>query len=98
MPVYYGNSKMTEKKRLYQIQYRAAKLVTGTLNYTSGIKNNIELGWETLQTRFDCLGLGLFHKIHLGLTLTFLSKCLCLRLRNRSITLVFIYTINNFRI
>ena len=68
MPVYYGNLKLTEKKRLDQIQYRAAKLVTGALHYTSGLKLNIELGWETLQTRFDCLGLGLFHKIHLGQT------------------------------
>ena len=68
MPVYFGNLKMTEKKRLDQIQYRAAKLVTGSLLYTSQLKLNIELGWETLQTRFDCLGLGLFHKIHLGHT------------------------------
>ena len=68
MPIYYGNLKLTEKKRLDQIQYRAAKLVTGALHYTSGLKLNIELGWETLQTRFDCLGLGLFHKIHLGYT------------------------------
>ena len=42
--------------------------MTGALHYTSGLKLNIELGWETLQTRFDCLGLGLFHKIHLGHT------------------------------
>ena len=68
MPVYYGNLKLTEKKRLDQIQYRAAKLVTGALHYTNGLKLNIELGWETLQTRFNCLGLGLFHKIHLGHT------------------------------
>ena len=65
MPVCYGNLKLTEKIRLDQIQYRAAKLVTGMLHYTSQLKLNIELGLETLQTGFDCQGLGLFHKIHL---------------------------------
>ena len=55
MPFYYGNLKLTEKKRLEQIQYRAAKLVTGTLHYTSQLKLFLELGWENLQTRFDCL-------------------------------------------
>ena len=78
MPVNYGNLKLTEKKRLEQIQNRAAKLVTGTLHYTSQLKLFLELGWETLQTRFDCLGLGLFHKIHLGhtrpLIKTFMSE------------------------
>ena len=74
MPVYYGNLKLTEKKRLDQIQHRAAKLVTGTLHYTSQLKLNIELGWENLQTRFDCLGLGLFHKIHLGHTRPLVKK------------------------
>ena len=45
LPVYFGNLKLTEKKRLDQIQYRAGKLVTGTLHYTSQLKLNIELGW-----------------------------------------------------
>ena len=44
MPFYYGNLKLTEKKRLEQIQYRAAKLVTGTLHYTSQLKLFLELG------------------------------------------------------
>jgi hypothetical protein len=34
----------------------------------SQLKLNIKLGWETLQTGFDCLGLGLFQKNHLGQT------------------------------
>ena len=78
MPVYFGNLKLTEQKRLDQIQYRAGKLVTGRLHYTRQRKLNIELGWETMQTRFDCLGYGLFHKIHLGqtqpLVKTFMSE------------------------
>ena len=69
---------MAEKKGLDQIPYRAAKLVTGSLHYTSQLKLNIELGWETLKTRFECLGLGLFQKIHLGhtrpLVKTFMSE------------------------
>ena len=68
MPVYFGNLKVTEINRLEQIQYRAAKLVTGALKYTSKIKLFTELGWESLQTRYDCLGLSLFPKIHLGNT------------------------------
>ena len=68
MPVYFGNLRVTEINRLEQIQYRAARLVTGALKYTSKIKLNIELGWESLQQRHDCLGLSLFHKIHLGNT------------------------------
>ena len=68
MPVYFGNLRITEINRLEQIKYRAAKLVTGALKYTSKIKLFNELGWESLQTRYDCLGLSLFHKIHLGNT------------------------------
>ena len=55
MPVYFGNLRVTEINRLEQIQYRAAKLVTGALKYSSKVKLNIELGWESLQTRHDCL-------------------------------------------
>ena len=54
--------------RLDQIQYRAAKLVTGALHFSSKLKLNIELGWESLKVRYECLGLSLFHKIHLGCT------------------------------
>jgi hypothetical protein len=68
MPVYFGTLKQTEIKRLSQIQYRAAKLVSGALHFSSQIKLDNELGWESLQVRFECLGLSLFHKIHLKLT------------------------------
>ena len=54
--------------KLEQIQYKAAKLVTGALKYLSKLRLNIELGWESLQMRYDCLGLSLFYKIHLGYT------------------------------
>ena len=61
MPVYYGNLKVSEINRLDQIQYRAAKLVTGALHFSSKLKLNIELGWESLKVRYECLGLSLFH-------------------------------------
>ena len=56
MPVYFGNLKLTDINRLEQIQYRAAKLVTGALHLTNKIKLNIDLGWESLQVRYECLG------------------------------------------
>ena len=68
MPVYFGNLRVSDMNRLDQIQYRAAKLVTGALHFSSKLKLNIELGWESLKVRYECLGLGLFHKIHLGYT------------------------------
>ena len=33
------------------LQYRAAKQVTGSLQFTSREKLNVELGWETIQER-----------------------------------------------
>ena len=74
MPVYFGNLKLTDINRPEQIQYRAAKLVTGALHLTSKIKLNIELGWESLQVRYECLGLSLIHKIHLGQTRPLVKK------------------------
>jgi hypothetical protein len=76
MPVYFGTLRQTEIKRLNQIQYRAAKIVSGALHFSSSVKLNIELGWESLQTRYECLGLSLFHKIHLNLTRPLVSKCM----------------------
>ena len=74
MPVYFGNLKLTDINRLEQIQYRAAKLVTGALHHTSKIQLNVELDWESLQVRYECLGLSLIHKIHLGQTRPLVKK------------------------
>ena len=65
---------MTDINRLEQIQYRAAKLVTGALHHTSKIILNVELGWESLQVRYERLGLSLIHKIHLGQTRPLVKK------------------------
>ena len=44
MPSYSNALKLTELARLERIQYRAAKLVTGALHFTSQEKLNAELG------------------------------------------------------
>ena len=63
LPVYFDSLTQTQKMRLEQLQYRAAKLVTGALHLTSREKLNKELGWESIQKRSDILGLNIFHKI-----------------------------------
>ena len=62
--------------RLNQIQYRAGKLVTGALHYTSCSKIFLELGWEELSSRAKFLGLTVFHKIHLGITRPLVKTCM----------------------
>ena len=63
--VVYGTTlKVSDLKRYEQIQYRAGKLITGAFHLTSADKINVELGWETIKTRIDFLGLSLFHKIN----------------------------------
>ena len=62
LPVYLKTLKQTEIMKLEQIQYRAAKLVTGALHLTSREKLKTELGWETIKKRSDFLGLSIFHK------------------------------------
>ena len=61
--IYYHTLKQTEMGRLAQIQYRAAKLCTGALHYTSQTKLEYELGWEPIEARAEFLGLCLFKKI-----------------------------------
>ena len=75
LPVYANNLRLTELARLDRIQYRAAKLVTGALHFTSRVKLNIELGWENFDTRIKFLCLSLFHKIHLFETRPLVRNC-----------------------
>ena len=65
LPVYYKCLKVTDMARLDNIQYKAAKLVTGAFHYTNKDKLNAELGWETITERGNMLSLNFFHKIHL---------------------------------
>ena len=76
LPVYCTTLKQTEISRLENIQYRAAKIVTGTFHLTSKEKLNIELGWKTIQQRADILGLNIFHKIHLHETRPLIRNCM----------------------
>ena len=73
----YGSSlKQTDLTRLERLQYRAAKVVTGALHFTSRVKLNAELGWEDIKTRIDFLSLSFFHKIYLGLTRDLVTTCM----------------------
>ena len=59
LPVYFNILTQKQKMRLEQIQYRAAKLVTGALHLTSKDKLNTELGWEIIKKRSEILGLNI---------------------------------------
>ena len=61
--LFYGNLNQTDIAKLDRIQYRSAKVVTGALHFTSRIKLDNDLGWESLSERYELLGLSLFHKI-----------------------------------
>ena len=75
--VVYGSSlKASDLARLEQLQYKAGKLATGALHLTSSDKINIELGWESIKTRIDFLGLSLFHKVAMGDTRPLIRSCL----------------------
>ena len=76
LPVFYHTLRPNEANRLIQIQYKAAKLVSGSLHFTNRLKLEEELGWESLSTRADFLGLSLFHKIHLHETRPLVRNCM----------------------
>ena len=59
LPVYANNAnnlRLTDLSRLDKTQYRAAKLVTGALHFTSREKLNNKLGWEDFHTRIKQAG------------------------------------------
>ena len=62
--------------KLDRLQYRAAKLTTMALKYTSKQKIFIELGWESIEKRIEYLSLCLFHKIHIHETRSLVRQCL----------------------
>ena len=76
MVVYYNSLKQTQLKRLDQIQYRSAKLVTGALHFTSQIKLEKDLSWESVADRAEFLGLSVFHKIRDFDTRPLIKKCM----------------------
>ena len=73
MTVYYGTLSEAGKNPLFQIQYRAAKVVSGVLHLWSVF---LDMGWETLQERHDFLGFTIFNKIQNNLTIPFVIQCM----------------------
>ena len=76
LPVFYNMLNQTEKARINNLQYRAAKVVTGAYHLTSQQRLNTDLGWETIQRRSEILGLNIFHKIHLKETRPLIWSCM----------------------
>ena len=76
LPVYYKSLKLTDLARLNNIQYKAAKLVTGASHLSNKDKLNLELGWEGISERGEILSLSFFHKIHLGETRPLIKTCM----------------------
>lgn len=76
LPLYGNNLKQTELRRLENLQYRSAKVVTCALHSTSKEKLDEELGLETIKDRIKFLGLCLFHKIHIFESRPLVRKCL----------------------
>ena len=74
--MYYKTLKQTELSRLENIQYRAAKIVTGALHFTSREKLNHELGWESILERGNFLSVNIFQKIHLHETRPLIRNCM----------------------
>ena len=74
LPVYYKTLKQNELQRLENLQYRAAKIVSGALHLTNREKLNKELGWESILERGDFLSINIFHKIHLHETRPLIRK------------------------
>ena len=67
---------MKQQSKLEKIQYLAGKIVTGALHLTSKETLNKELGWESIETRANILGLSIFHKIVKNGTRPLIRSCL----------------------
>ena len=75
----------TQLARLTRVQYRAARLCSGALPFTSQVKLEQDMCWESLDKRADFLSLTVFHKIVLGLTRPLIKKCMpSPRVRNKN--------------
>ena len=72
----YLKLKVTDLARLENLQYKAAKIVTGAYHYTSKDKLNLELGWETIKARGDLLSVIFFQKNHLQETRPLIRACM----------------------
>ena len=85
MIVYFHSLTQTQLARLTRVQYRAARLCSGALPFTSQVKLEQDMCWESLDKRADFLSLTVFHKIVLGLTRSLIKKCMpSPRVRNKN--------------
>ena len=64
--MFWHTLQVAKKNPFEQLQYKYAKIVTGALYITSKDKLNLELGWGSIETRANILGITLFHKPLLG--------------------------------
>ena len=76
LPVCYKCLTQIQVGRLENIQYRAGKIVTGALHFTSKNKLNSELGWKSIMDCGDLLSLNIFHKIHRHETRPLIKSCM----------------------
>ena len=61
--IFYGTLNQVDIDKLNRAQYRSATVVTGALHFSSRIKLDNDLGWESLSARYEFLGLSTFYKI-----------------------------------
>ena len=54
--IYWHTLKPSEAARIKQIHYRAAKICTGALHFSSQSKLEEDLSWETIDNRAKFLG------------------------------------------
>ena len=76
MIIFYHSLKPVQVRQMSQVQYRAAKLCTGALHFTSQIKLEQDLAWESLDSRADFLGLTAFHKMSLHKVRPLIRSCM----------------------
>ena len=74
--VYGPSLNATQIDKLDKLQYRAARITTMAMKYTSKQKIFIDLGWECIEKRIEYLSLSLFHKIHIHETRSQIRQCL----------------------
>ena len=76
LPVYGPSLSNTQVNKLDQLQYRAARMATMAMKFTSKEKIFSDLGWESIENRIKYLSLSLFHKIHIHGTRPLIRSCM----------------------
>ena len=74
--LYWHTLKPAQKAQISQIQYRGAKICSGALHFTSQLRLEQDLSWESIDSRARFLGLSIFHKIHLGAARPLIKSCM----------------------